>query len=319
MAKSEMSEIKEKLLGGDIACAARFISKIENRDDSVTDILRDIFPHTGKAHIIGVTGSPGVGKSSLVYEIVKRFRGMARDVGIIAVDPTSPFTGGAVLGDRLRMEKGDIDPKVFIRSMATRGKLGGLSATTWEAVNVMDAMGKDVVIVETVGVGQNEVDILEIAHTTLLLLAPGLGDEIQAIKSGIVEIGDIFVVNKCDREGADNTVQDIRHMLALNPVKSGWNPCVIKTSVITGEGIDSLMESIESHKEYLKKEDKFGGNKYTEGQFLALIKERLAELLINNDGWAEINGLVEKIRKREIDPYTAADSLLSKRKWERIL
>lgn len=309
------SEIIEKLLAGNIACAAKFITKIENRDNSVADTLKEIFPHTGKAHIIGVTGSPGVGKSSLVYEIIKSFRRAGKDVGIIAVDPTSPFTGGAVLGDRLRMEKNDFDPKIFIRSMATRGKLGGLSAATWEAVNVMDAMGKDVVIVETVGVGQNEVDVLEIAHTTLLVLAPGLGDEIQAIKSGIVEIGDIFVVNKCDREGADNTVQDIQHMLSLSPIKSGWNPGVLKTSVLNSEGIEALMESIEKHRQYLEKVDMFGGNKYTEGQFLALIKERLTERLINNGGGREIRELVDKIRKREIDPYTAADLLLSKRKW----
>jgi LAO/AO transport system kinase len=310
-------EIIEKLLSGNIACAAKFITKIENRDNSVADTLKEIFPYTGKAHIIGVTGSPGVGKSSLVYEIIKNFRRAGKDVGIIAVDPTSPFTGGAVLGDRLRMEKNDFDPKIFIRSMATRGKLGGLSAATWDAVNVMDAMGKDVVIVETVGVGQNEVDILEIAHTTLLLLAPGLGDEIQAIKSGIVEIGDIFVVNKCDREGAENTVQDIQHMLSLSPMKSGWIPGVLKTSVLTGEGIEALMESIERHKQYLERENIFGGNKYTEGQFLALIKELLTERLISNGGKGEIKELVEKIRKREIDPYTAADLLLSKRKWEK--
>jgi LAO/AO transport system kinase len=309
------SEIIEKLLTGNIACAARFITKIENRDDSITDMLKEIFHYTGRAHIIGVTGSPGVGKSSLVYEIIKNFRQAGKDVGIIAVDPTSPFTGGAVLGDRLRMEKNDFDPKIFIRSMATRGKLGGLSAATWEAVNVMDAMGKDVVIVETVGVGQNEVDILEIAHTTLLVLAPGMGDEIQAIKSGIVEIGDIFVINKCDREGAENTVQDIQHMLSLSPMKSGWIPGVLKTSVITGEGIETLMESIERHKQYLERENIFGGNKYTEGQFLALIKEILVERLVRNGGKGEIKELVEKIRKREVDPYTAADLLLSKRKW----
>lgn len=311
------SEIIEKLLAGNIACAARFITKIENRDDSVADILKEIFPYTGKAHIIGVTGSPGVGKSSLVYEIIKNFRRVGKDVGIIAVDPTSPFTGGAVLGDRLRMEKNDFDPKIFIRSMATRGKLGGLSAATWEAVNVMDAMGKDVIIVETVGVGQNEVDILEIAHTTLLVLAPGLGDEIQAIKSGIIEIGTIFVVNKCDREGAENTAQDIQHMLSLCPIKSGWIPEVLKTSVLNAEGIAALMEIIEKHRQYLEKEDLCGGNKYTEGQFMALIKEKIAERLINNGGREEIKELVEKIRKREIDPYTAVDLVLSKRKWEK--
>lgn len=307
------SEIVKKLLKGNIACAAKFITKIENRDNSVTDILKEIFPHTGNAHIIGVTGSPGVGKSSLVYEIIKSFRRMGKDVGIIAVDPTSPFTGGAVLGDRLRMEKNDFDPKIFIRSMATRGKLGGLSAATWEAVNVMDAMGKEVVIVETVGVGQNEVDILEIAHTTLLVLAPGLGDEIQAIKSGIVEIGDIFVVNKCDREGAENTVQDIQHMLLLSPKKSGLMPGVIKTSILNGEGIEVLMEIIKKHKQYLEEQNIFGGNKYNEGQFLALIKERLTERLVSNGGKEEIKEIVEKIRKREIDPYTAADMLLSKK------
>ncbi|MCD6571162.1 MAG: methylmalonyl Co-A mutase-associated GTPase MeaB [Deltaproteobacteria bacterium] len=288
---------------------------IENREDEAIDILKHIFPHTGKAYIIGVTGNPGTGKSTLVYELTKRFLEKGQKLGIIAIDPSSPFSGGALLGDRVRLEKGDLDQNVFIRSMATRGILGGLSAATRDAVNVMDAMGRDIIIIETVGVGQNEIDILDIDHTTLLVLAPGMGDKIQAMKSGLLEIADIFVVNKADTDGADKTVRDVQSMLSLGPERQGWIPEVYKTIALNGDGISDLIEGIERHKRYLEQNNLLGGNSYSESQLLEIIKERIAERILNEDNRREkIRQYVKKIRKREIDPYTAADMLLTRDK-----
>jgi LAO/AO transport system kinase len=227
-------DLVERILKGDTRSAARLISLVENGSGEATAALKALYPHTGRAYVIGVTGPPGSGKSTLTDQITAQLRRMEKSVGVIAVDPTSPFTGGAILADRIRMQRHSLDREVFIRSMATRGHLGGLSRATNDVVDVLDAMGKDFVIIETVGVGQDEVDIVRTAHTTLVVAVPGLGDEIQAIKAGIMEIGDVFVVNKADREGAERTVLEIEIMLEHGESDSGWRPRVFKTVASRG-------------------------------------------------------------------------------------
>ena len=212
--------LTDGILKGDIRAAARLMRYIDDEVASAREELKNLFPHTGRAHIIGLTGAPGTGKSTLVDTLIQAFRDKGKTVGVIAVDPTSPFTGGAILGDRIRMQRHSLDPDVFIRSLATRGNLGGLSRSTHEIVDVMDAMGKDVILVETVGVGQDEVEIVRLAHTNIVVLIPGMGDEIQAIKAGILEVGDIFVINKSERDGADKTVREMEIMLDMKPLRT---------------------------------------------------------------------------------------------------
>ena len=237
--------LAEKILQGDIRAAARLMRDIDDGLKSAVEELKALYPHTGKAFIVGLTGPPGAGKSTLVDQLTAAYRKQNKRVGVVAVDPTSPFTGGAILGDRIRMNRHADDDGVFIRSLATRGYLGGLSRSTGDVVNVMDAMGMDVVIIETVGVGQDEIDIVRMAHTTVVVMVPGLGDDIQAIKAGILEIGDIFVVNKADREGADRTVRELANMLDMKPVKSGeWQANVLKTEAQRNRGIEELVEEI---------------------------------------------------------------------------
>jgi len=228
---------------------ARLISLVEDGHPALREVMAALAPHTGRAHIFGITGSPGVGKSTLTNALVGALRGRGKRVGILAVDPSSPFSGGALLGDRIRMQEHALDSGVYIRSMASRGHLGGLSWTTPQALRVLDAAGCDVVVVETVGVGQSEVEVAGLADTTLVLLAPGMGDGIQAAKAGILEIGDIFVVNKADREGADATVRDLRHMISLGDRSQPdlWRPPVLKTVAARGEGIGELMAAIDDH------------------------------------------------------------------------
>ncbi len=232
---------------------ARLISLVEDHHPALREVMAALAPHTGKAHIIGLTGSPGVGKSTSTSALVAAFRARGKRVGILAVDPSSPFSGGALLGDRVRMQEHALDPEVYIRSMASRGHLGGLSWTTPQAIRVLDAAGCEVVLVETVGVGQSEVEIAGLADTTIVLLAPGMGDGIQAAKAGILEIGDVFVVNKADRDGADATVRDLRHMISLGDrTEPGlWRPPVCKTVASRGEGVEEVMEAIDKHEGWL--------------------------------------------------------------------
>jgi len=213
--RSNTSQITEKVTSGDIRTVAKLIRDIDDKVPEAREFLKDLYPFTGRAYVIGITGSPGVGKSTLVDQMVAHLRGNGKTVGVLAVDPTSPFSGGAILGDRVRMQRHSMDEGVFIRSMATRGYFGGLTQSTRSAIDVLDAMGKDYILVETVGVGQDEIDIVQSAHTTIIVLVPGMGDDIQALKAGILEVGDIFVVNKADREGADRTVNDIRLMRSV--------------------------------------------------------------------------------------------------------
>src|SRR5512139_1270995 len=245
--------LSQKILEGDIRAASRLMRDIDDQIPSALEALKELYPRTGKAYIIGITGSPGSGKSTIVDKMIDYFRQEGKTVGIVAVDPTSPFTGGAILGDRIRMQRHSTDEGVFIRSLATRGCLGGLSRSTQDIVNVMDAIGKDVVLVETVGVGQDEVEIVNTAHTSIVVLVPGMGDDIQAIKAGIIEIGDIFVINKCEREGADKMERDLRMVLEMGRRREdGWEPLIFKTEAILGKGIFELVYGIYRHKQVLE-------------------------------------------------------------------
>ncbi len=280
------------------------------------ELVAEIYPHTGKAHIIGVTGAGGAGKSTLIEKIVKEYRRRGKTVGVVAVDPTSPFTGGALLGDRIRMQELCMDRDVFIRSMATRNYAGGIAKATKDAVRILDAAGKDIVIVETVGAGQSEVEIIKVAQTIIMVHAPGLGDDIQAIKAGIMEIADIFVVNKADREGADKAVMDIQSNLQLNNKEQLWKPPVLKTIALTGEGVSEVIEKIEKHRCFLEGNrecKKASMSTRAETELVEAIREIVTNSLIEElkrDG--HLDQLVHEIVERKTDPTSAARRLLKK-------
>jgi LAO/AO transport system kinase len=309
----ELQQLANNVINGDKRSIARAITLIENNGEKAQRLIALLYPHTGKTHIVGITGPGGSGKSTLIEKIISELRRRGKTVGVVATDPSSPFTGGAFLGDRIRMQKFTTDDDVFIRSMATRNVPGGIAKATREAVMVLDAAGKDVVIVETVGAGQAEVDIIKVAHTVVVVFAPGLGDEIQAIKAGIMEIADIFVVNKADLENANKAVTDIKASLELNTKEKAWKPPVLQTIALTGEGIEQLVNEIFQHKTFLEKGAGISKRrKKVETELVEAIKDKVADLIIEKLRKKKgFNELVEKILNRKIDPYSAATKLVS--------
>jgi LAO/AO transport system kinase len=301
----------EKIVAGDTRAGARLMRDLDDRMPRALAELRALYPHTGRAHVVGVTGNPGAGKSTVVDALIERYRKQGKKVGVVAVDPTSPFSGGAILGDRIRMQRHATDAGVFIRSMATRGHLGGLSRSTGDVVQVLDAMGFDVIIVETVGVGQDEVEIVSSAHTAVVVTVPGLGDDIQAIKAGILEIADVLVVNKADREGADRAARDLIHMLDLRAKGARKEVEIVKTIATTGSGIDDLVGAIERHR--ASQQD--GGARAKEraaAQIAEIVKDRLvdaarARIDATPGG---LDGLAARVVAHECDPYQVADEIV---------
>jgi LAO/AO transport system kinase len=304
------SEIVEKLLAGDKLSLSRVLSWVENNYPEGRDAMRELYPHTGRAHILGVTGPSGSGKSTLVGALAREYRKRGKSLGIVAVDPTSPFSHGAILGDRIRMQDLTSDPGVFIRSMATRGTLGGLSATTNDAVNVMDAAGKEIIIVETVGAGQDEVEVAETAHTTIVVNIPGAGDDMQAIKAGILEIADILVVNKADLPQADAVFKQL-HIFTDLQRNAGWDVPILKTVAYKDQGIDEVLDAIDKHRAFLSDSGRMHEmlRKRGKRQLLATAQAILMERVVTASNGA-IDQLAERIAEREIDPRTAAEQLI---------
>jgi len=306
--------LSERLLSGDPRAIARAITLIEDELPEGAELVQRIFARTGRAYLMGVTGPPGAGKSTLVDKLTVELRAAGQQVGIIAVDPTSPYTGGAILGDRVRMQAHAGDAGVFIRSMATRGHLGGLARATSEVALVLDAAGKDVVLIETVGVGQDEVDIVRTADVSIVVLVPGTGDEVQAIKAGIMEIADIFVVNKADREGAERTVASIEAMLSMQSWEAGaWRPPIVRTEATTGRGVAELLATVDrfrahtaaSHGSRRRARAEFRLRELLGDRFLRHVEEHVL-------GPGEMDRTLDRMAAREIDPYTAADGILGR-------
>jgi LAO/AO transport system kinase len=293
---------------------ARLISLVEDESPLLREVMAALAPHTGHAQVIGITGSPGVGKSTSTNALVGELRNQDKRVGVLAVDPSSPFSGGALLGDRVRMQDHALDRDVYIRSMASRGHLGGLAWTTPQALRVLDAAGCDVILVETVGVGQSEVEIAGLADTTLVLLAPGMGDGIQAAKAGILEIGDLYVVNKADRDGADTLRRDLRSMLALAERTEGsWKPPIVKTVASQGEGLDELVAEIERHRSWLESSGELGvrRTRRARDEIEAIAVTALRERWGDVHGRSELDELAAAVAAGESDPYAAAETLLA--------
>jgi len=310
-----MKDIAGKVLKGDQRSIARLITLAENNDPEATSAMKDIHPHTGKAHVIGITGVMGSGKSTLICELTREYRKMGKKVGIIAIDPTSPFSGGALLGDRVRMMELAMDEGVFIRSMGTRGMLGGLTSAVYDVVEILDASGKDIVIIETVGVGQAEVDVIKIADTTLVVMVPGLGDSIQTIKAGVMEIADIYVVNKADRDGVDQAVAEIQSLVDISCDNKDRQIPVLTTIARENKGINELVDEIKKHYEYLKKTKMFDAQrmKRYEAELVEIIRKRLTNFIFDESTFkGKVESLIDQISKKKLDPYTAADEILGK-------
>ncbi len=311
---TKTEDIAKGVLAGNRRDIAKAISIVENDPPEARRLIRLVYANTGKAHIIGFTGAGGAGKSTLVEKILREYRRTGKTVGVIAVDPTSPFTGGAFLGDRIRMQELSTDEGIFIRSMATRNYQGGIARATKDAARILDAAGKDIVIVETVGAGQSEVEIVKVAQTIVVVHAPGLGDEIQAIKAGLMEIADIFAVNKADRENADKAVLDIQSNLQLNTKQSKWKQPILKTTALTGEGVSQLIDEIERHRRFLESNTEYKRallRAKTETELIEAIKDGIAVQFIEK--WrkeGKLEELLKMILEKKVDPASAAEKLV---------
>jgi LAO/AO transport system kinase len=300
-----------QLRSGDVRALSRAISTVENRAPGWSELLKALFPHSGKARVLGLTGPPGAGKSTLVDQLARFYRKENRTVGIIAVDPTSPYTGGAILGDRIRMQDHFSDPGIYIRSMATRGSLGGLARTTADVTTVLDASGRDLIMIETVGVGQDEVDIVRLADVTIVILVPGMGDDVQTIKAGIMEIADIFVVNKSDRDGAEHVEREIRTLQSLAMRHDGWTPPIVKTIASEGIGVKELAEAIVNYETYLQKEN-LALNKRVENwqeRLVEMLRDLMLEIAQAQFGAGNLARLAAEVAEHKRDPYTLVEEI----------
>jgi LAO/AO transport system kinase len=311
--------IVEKIVGGDVRVAAKLIRDIDDGAEGTREILKGLYRHTGNAYVVGVTGAPGVGKSTVVDQMVRGLRKNGKTVGVLAIDPTSPLSGGAILGDRIRMQRHSLDDGVFIRSLATRGQFGGLTQSTRSVIDVLDAMGKDYVIVETVGVGQDEIDIARRAHTTVIVVVPGMGDHVQAIKAGIFEVGDIFLINKSDRPDAEKTLNDLKAMIDIAGKRfkrEGWEPPILMAEAVSNKGINELLNEIEKHRKSRKAlpcESMIRHNEAeARSELIDMIKSRLVEEALNHITKSlEFKKCLDCILGGTKDPYSACDELLS--------
>ena len=304
----------DPLRSGDARALARAITMVENRSPGWAELLKALFPQTGRATILGLTGPPGAGKSTLVDQLAKHYRKHSRTIGIIAVDPTSPYTGGAILGDRIRMQDHFSDPGIYIRSMATRGSLGGLARTTADVATVLDASGRDLIMIETVGVGQDEVDIVRLAGITIVILVPGMGDDVQSIKAGIMEIADIFVINKCDREGAERVEREIRALQALAARNDHWTPPIVKTVASEGIGIEELVTAIAEYETYLQKGDLALQHKVESWQqrLVEMLRDALLEKARSQLAEGRVARYAAEVVEHKRDPYTLVEEIVAK-------
>ena len=308
-----------RLLAGEPRAVARAISKVEDGAEGASELMKAVFPHTGRGLVVGITGSPGAGKSSLVDKLAGLYRRRGERVGIVAVDPSSPFSGGAILGDRIRMQALGLDPGVFIRSMATRGNLGGLARATVDAVAILDAAGYEKVIVETVGVGQDEVEIVKTADVSVVVLVPGMGDDIQAIKAGIMEIGDVFVINKADRDGVLRTEKELEALLSLAHRPDGWSPPIVKTVATENKGLEELAAAVESYRNFQKDAEGARGRRSAVARWriLELLRERLLARALEGDGKQErLDALALEVADKRRDPYSAVDELIAPQNFD---
>jgi LAO/AO transport system kinase len=311
-------DIVARILAGEVRAAARLMRELDDGVPGAREVLKNLYPQSGRAHIVGITGSPGVGKSTLTDRLIQHLRAQNQTVGVVAVDPTSPFSGGAILGDRIRMQRHATDEGVFIRSLATRGHFGGLTASARAVLTVLDAMGKDYLLVETVGVGQDEVEIAATAYTTLVVTVPGLGDDIQALKAGLLEVADLLVVNKADREGADRTQRDLLTMLDLRFARKtpAWLPKVYMIQAKNDAGIDALLEGIREHQAFLNQESgqalRAARRERVRQEFLELVKEGVFAYLVSLIGQDDrLKAIMEDILDRRTDPYSASEALIA--------
>ncbi len=311
--KTEIEHWVDQLRAGDPRALARAISTVENRTAGWSELLKALFPHSGQARILGLTGPPGAGKSTLVDQLAHHYRKEKRTVGIIAVDPTSPYTGGAILGDRIRMQEHFSDPGIYIRSMATRGSLGGLARTTADVATVLDASGRDLVMIETVGVGQDEVDIVRLADITIVILVPGMGDDVQTIKAGIMEIADIFVINKCDRDGAERVEREIRALQSLAVRSDHWTPPIVKTIASQGAGIAELAVAIRDYETYLQKENLALSRKVENWQnrLLEMLRDGLLERAREQLGNGALARYAAEVAEHRRDPYSLVEEIVN--------